>query len=92
MMTLRRAAEPEAMTQYWVIGGEYTDTSFSRVAPGKSLERHGPFDSYKEAHKVWQARAWVTVDDAHTRFRVLEGTEEGPGAGPSLIEGTPPKE
>jgi hypothetical protein len=80
------------MAHYWVVGGEFTDTSFSRLAAGKSLERHGPYASYKEAYKVWQERAWKTVDDCHSRFRVLEGTEEGPGTGPSVIEGVPPRE
>lgn len=60
---------------YWVIGGEYTDTRFETPAPGKALERHGPFGSYEEALQVWAARAWATVDDAHARFRIVR--EEG---------------
>jgi len=78
------------MTRYWVVGGEYTDTRFQDIAPGKSLETHGPFDSYKEAHDVWATRAWGTVDDCHSRFRVIEGDEVAPGGGPSLVEGAGP--
>ena len=78
------------MDHFWVVGGEYSDTVFRTLAPGKTLERHGPFLTYKEAHGVWQARAWATVDDCHMRFRVLKGSAEDPGAGPSLIEGAPP--
>jgi hypothetical protein len=77
------------MTYFWVIGGEYTDTRFKDLAPGRTLERHGPFATYKEAYELWQTRAWATVDDCHCRFRVMEGTEAGPGEGPSVIEGTP---
>jgi len=78
------------MAQFWVVGGEFTDTSFKQLAPGKMLERHGPYASYKEAYKVWQERAWKTVDDCNYRFRVLEGSDAGPGEGPSVIEGVPP--
>ena len=75
---------------YWVVGGEYIDTKFDRVAAGKSLERHGPYATYQEAHDVWASRAWATVDDCNCRFRVLEGNEDGPGTGPALVEGAGP--
>lgn len=75
---------------YWVVGGDYVDTSFETIRPGKTLERHGPFASYKQAHEVWAARAWATVDDCLCRFRVVEGDEAAPGAGPSLVEGAGP--
>jgi hypothetical protein len=57
---------------YWVVGGEYTDTHFRELAPGRSEERHGPFATYEEAHKVWAARAWATVDDALARFHIVK--------------------
>ena len=78
------------MAHYWVIGGEYADTSFRTLASGARLEQHGPFATYKEAFALWQMRAWKTVDDCNFRFRVLEGDEAGPHDGPSLIEGRPP--
>ncbi|MBL8674075.1 MAG: DUF4170 domain-containing protein [Rhodospirillales bacterium] len=59
------------MKRYWVIGGEYSDTSFTRFAPGKAEERHGPFANYEDALKAWSGRAWSTVDDAHSRFSIL---------------------
>ncbi|HEY0522281.1 MAG TPA: DUF4170 domain-containing protein [Stellaceae bacterium] len=58
--------------QYWVIGGEYADTKFDNPAPGATLERHGPFATYEEAHKKWAERAWATVDNATARFRIVE--------------------
>ncbi len=60
------------MAQYWITGGEYTDSSFKSLAPGAREERHGPFQSYDEAYKVWQARARATIDDALVRFRIVE--------------------
>jgi hypothetical protein len=60
---------------YWVLGGEYIDTRFETLAPGRALERFGPFDSYEAAHEVWASRAWATVDDCHTRFRVVENAD-----------------
>ncbi len=60
------------MARYWVIGGEYADTRFERLASGAREERHGPFPSYDEAYRVWQARARATIDDALVRFRLRE--------------------
>ena len=59
-----------AETLYWVVGGEYADTTFSKPAPGKRLERIGPFKTHDEAHKAWQGKAWSTVDDAHCQYRI----------------------
>lgn len=59
------------MKRYWVVGGEYADTRFETPAPGKAEERHGPFSSYKAAHTKWAERAWATVDDAHSRYRIV---------------------
>lgn len=59
------------MKRYWVVGGEYTDTSFTRFAPGKAEIRVGPFATYEEALKAWSGRAWATVDDAHSRYSIL---------------------
>jgi hypothetical protein len=63
--------------RYWVVGGEYKDARFAELAPGAEEERHGPFATYEEAHKVWSGRAWATVDNALVRFRVI--AEDVPG-------------
>jgi hypothetical protein len=65
------------MARFWVVGGEYADARFERLAPGAREERHGPFASYDEAHAVWQARARATIDDALIRFRIIEEKEGG---------------
>jgi hypothetical protein len=68
--------------RYWVVGGEYKDARFAELAPGTSEERHGPFATYEEAHKVWSGRAWATVDNALVRFRVIAEDESGKPAAP----------
>lgn len=60
------------MAAYWVVGGEYTDTSFKEIAPGKREERYGPFATYREAYAAWSARARATIDDATVRYRIVE--------------------
>ncbi len=60
----------EEAAVYWVVGGEYTDTSFAEIAGGGAETRLGPFAAYDEAKAEWARRAWATVDDAHTHFRI----------------------
>jgi hypothetical protein len=55
---------------YWVIGGEYEDTSFQRIAGGKPKERHGPFATREEAMACWRTKAMSTVDNACVRFHL----------------------
>ncbi|HEX2890860.1 DUF4170 domain-containing protein [Vineibacter terrae] len=70
------------MKRFWVVGGEYSDTSFTSFAPGKVEIRLGPYGSYDEALKAWSGRAWATVDDAHSRYSIV--TEESDtGAAPA---------
>lgn len=60
------------MAQYWVVGGEYADARFEKLAPGTREERHGPFATYDEAYVKWQERARATIDDALVWFRIVE--------------------
>jgi hypothetical protein len=55
---------------YWVVGGEYTDTSFTRIASGAEERRVGPFHSYAEARREWAALSMAGVDNALVRFRI----------------------
>lgn len=52
---------------YYVVGGEYADTSFTTIAEGRPEERHGPF-SEKDAHDFWRAITGKTVDNAMIRY------------------------
>ena len=72
------------MARHWVVGGEYASTDFGEIEGGGAEERIGPFDSYKEAYKVWASRSWAEVDNAHVRFRIVEEA-----AGGELRDATP---
>lgn len=67
------------MRQFWVVGGEHTDTSFAE--PVGELERVGPFKSYREAESAWAKRAWATVDHPTTRYWIEAEGEGPPSAG-----------
>jgi hypothetical protein len=57
---------------YWVVGGEYADTSFTRLAKGAKAEKLGPFPTYERAYAAWQKASWRHVDQCNWRFRILE--------------------
>ena len=57
---------------FWVVGGEYADTSFTRFAKGAKEERHGPFPTYAAAYAAWQNASWRHVDQCTFRYRILE--------------------
>lgn len=57
---------------YWVVGGEYTDTDFRRIMPGKAEERLGPYKSFKDARDAWASRAFSTIDHCLVRYRIVE--------------------
>jgi len=59
---------------FYVIGGEYADTSFSTIADGKTEERHGPFNA-KEAYDFWRSVTGKTVDNAMIRYDVRDESE-----------------
>lgn len=61
------------MQDYWVIGGEYADTNFTRLRDGAKLERYGPFASYEAARKEWLGRTMQTIDNALMRYRIVSG-------------------
>ena len=63
------------MPEYWVIGGEYTDTNFEQFADGKGEERYGPYADYQAALKEWNSRSFSQVDDCYVRYRVTVEAE-----------------
>ena len=44
-------------TQFWVIGGDYSDADFARPVDG-TTRVHGPFGSYQEATLSGANRRW----------------------------------
>ncbi|EPY02687.1 DUF4170 domain-containing protein [Magnetospirillum fulvum] len=64
---------------YYVVGGEYADTTFTTLAPGQSEETFGPFEE-RQAHECWRALTGKTVDNAMVRYFIREtGPETGEG-------------
>ncbi|HLY54739.1 MAG TPA: DUF4170 domain-containing protein [Stellaceae bacterium] len=57
-----------ALRQFWVIGGEFKDTTF-RTMHGPADAR-GPFATYDEALRVWRARSEETRSDAYVRYTI----------------------
>ncbi|MGE4527272.1 MAG: DUF4170 domain-containing protein [Rhodospirillaceae bacterium] len=69
MVEERDAAEPA-----YVVGGEYADTGFARLAQGKALEVFGPF-SPADALAQWRAKTASTVDSCLHRYDVVSAAE-----------------
>ncbi len=57
------------MAQFWVVGGEYTDTQVHEALDGNE-EWIGPFSDYHTAKREWAKRAWKRVDSYHARYRI----------------------
>lgn len=66
---------------YYVVGGEYRDTTFRELI--KPAPVTGPFESYVEAYEAWRARARETVDQAYARFQIVQTMDAPP------VEGLP---
>lgn len=61
--------------KFYVVGGSYTDTKFTTIRDGGEELRIGPFATRDEAKAEWQRRAWATVDDALSRWRIEQDEE-----------------
>lgn len=62
-------------TQYWVIGGEYSDTHFSAMVEG-TAQAFGPFRNYDDAKSSWREHSLNSRHKAHMRFSIA--TEAAP--------------
>jgi hypothetical protein len=56
-------------TQFWVIGGDYRDHSFTHVIDG-TLQVAGPFADRAEATRVWREHAHASRYRATTRYTI----------------------
>ena len=61
--------EKTAHTEFFVIGGEYTDTDFKTIKNGEE-KSYGPFASVEEAREKWKALSMADIDNAYVRYRV----------------------
>lgn len=55
---------------YYVVGGEYADTTFQKLV--KPAPVMGPYEDYYQAYEAWRARAMETVDQAYARFHIVQ--------------------
>ena len=65
-----RIEEEGEESAYWVVGCPYADTTFKEPAAGGGEQWFGPFDNYESAKIEWSRRAWSSVDDAMSRYRI----------------------
>ena len=63
---IRQASFPP---QFWVVGGEFSDTGFNALAG--PAEAHGPFIDYDEAFKDWERRSMEMKRHAHVRYTIV---------------------
>jgi hypothetical protein len=54
--------------QFWVIGGEFRDTSFNEMI--EEAQAFGPFPSYDTALQLWKERSQATRPLAHVRYTI----------------------
>ncbi len=74
-----KAEDEVASRSYWVVGGEYADSSFTKLQPGKELEVYGPFGKWEEALGFWRGMTSKSVDDALARYDIRENYQAGEG-------------
>ncbi len=73
-----KASEQTNSKIYWVVGGEYGDSSFTNLAAGKELEVFGPFEKW-EALGFWRGMTSKSVDDALVRYDIRENYDQEKG-------------
>lgn len=71
---IRSEGAESAGEEWYVVGGEYADTSFEIIAAGKQLETYGPFPR-QEALNTWRALTGKTVDNAMVRYDLCSAEE-----------------
>jgi hypothetical protein len=56
---------------FWVVGGEYRDTSFRDLSG--MPEVFGPFQEYDDAMRVWRERTSASKSAALVRYTIAAG-------------------
>ena len=72
--TAPAAPQTQARTEktfFYVIGGEFTDTSFEEVLT-RSNQIHGPFRSHEEALTKWRTLSFQETGNAQVRYEIAE--------------------
>ena len=64
--------EPAGYHLHIVLGGELTTVGGVQFRDPSKIEFCGAFANYEEARAAWKARAQATVDNAHSRYFILD--------------------
>jgi hypothetical protein len=56
--------------EYWVVGGRYTDTSFTALSES-GAEAYGPFARYDDALRAWSDRSNGSRALASVRYSIV---------------------
>jgi hypothetical protein len=60
-------------SKFWIVGGEYRDTSFAELIDGTSTLA-GPFRCYEDALAQWKRIVHSTTSNATARFTIAQET------------------
>lgn len=55
---------------YFVIGGAYSDTTFTNLVQPDHVE--GRFEYYVDAYLAWRGKSMAHVDDAFWRYQIVQ--------------------
>jgi len=61
----------KASKQFWVVGGEFSDTRFNGLVPGTERVL-GPFAARRDAETAWSRLASETRSLCNARFSITE--------------------
>lgn len=59
--------------RFWIVGGEYRDTSFRELVTGTQTLA-GPYSHYEDALSQWKRLASATRADACSRYTIAQET------------------
>lgn len=71
MQTIDMTATARDARLFWVVGGEYQDTSFRNLSG--QPEVFGPFEDYDTAMRVWRERTGASKSAALVRYTIAAG-------------------
>ncbi len=68
MNMIQAAKIQDIATQFWVVGGEYKDTTFRELCG--QPEVFGPFNDYDSAMRMWRQRIKESMSVALARYTI----------------------
>ena len=72
MKAPKKKAEPQKQLLHLVIGGELENIEGVTFKDLSKVDLVGVYPNYAEAERAWRAKAQQTVDNAQTRYFVVD--------------------